>query len=434
MHAKRIIRLWILLGFLECLAVSHSYGTILLPGKTQGGYEVCNETTSDNGEFITRVIWTKADQKFSLSVFHIKNRTTNEVWKVPFPHVLGLMYVSNDGEFVATLSNDFESLVALYSRHGTLAQIPRKDIIPDLTRDEIIRANGNCLTRRQAQLKLLEDHIAFFTYDPRANQWLFNLWLGKQSEWISWSSEQGKQVSLDEKQKEQLIQEARKRSIQNINTDTEFSRHFKFIAALKVESDRILIEKYLRDRNFDDTSFTELIFTPNYPRASGIYSHSKKRDLAEKALAEWDGIEWPEMPSVKDGIPTEPYRFLGTAACMITFPSMPDTNRGKRKAMIRVYLIPETIPFKSWAIERPEHYLLLEANTEKTIKCAIAGVNPGRYRIRVFWDKKSPHGKPYEVLFKPSRGDYESVSESVVEIKAGGVGDFGEIQCDHEVK
>jgi hypothetical protein len=186
------------------------------------------------------------------------------------------MYVCNDGELVATLDENDESTVAFCSRQGTLAQIPRKEIIPDLNRaqiTQIIENNGRVLSPKQVLSDLMENHIALFYFDPHTSQWVFSLWLGKKTDWISWSPSQRKMVQADEEQIWQLTQEAHKLALHELTNNIDSPRYFKFIATLRAEPDRALLEKLIRDRTFD---FDEMSFIASnndnakeYPRALG---------------------------------------------------------------------------------------------------------------------------------------------------------------------
>jgi hypothetical protein len=167
-----------------------------------------------------------------------------------------------------------------------------------------------------------------------------------------------------------------------------------------------------------------------------MYSRSAKRESAERFLAVWDGLKWPDEDLYKEAeLTTNQYRFLGILECNLAFPSRPDSDRGRRHATIRLYLIPERIAFTSWSRERPEHYLIGEANTEKqTVKCMVFGVSPGRYRLKAIWNKTAPFADIDQIVYIPHSGDYESMSESVVEIERAVVTDGGTVECSQRVR
>ena len=97
-----------------------------------------------------------------------------------------------------------------------------------------------------------------------------------------------------------------------------------------------------------------------------------------------------------------------------------------------------------WDHTRPEHYLIgkfqdlgSEYKIGRAIMCIFGGVTPGKYWVKVVWDKAKPF-KPFnrrgDDFCRPQKGDYESVDSPVIEVKAGRIVDVGVIECKQKVK
>ncbi|MHC4213891.1 MAG: hypothetical protein ACYSWP_11015, partial [Planctomycetota bacterium] len=63
----------------------------------------------------------------------------------------------------------------------------------------------------------------------------------------------------------------------------------------------------------------------------------------------------------------------------------------------------------------------------------IEGVTPGKYRLKVVWDKAKPHCEEYAHMCLPQRGDYQNIKSPVITIKAGQTVENVIVDCTHEV-
>ena len=60
-----------------------------------------------------------------------------------------------------------------------------------------------------------------------------------------------------------------------------------------------------------------------------------------------------------------------------------------------------------------------EAKLEKAVNFQIDGITPGKYWIKVIWDKAEPHGNEKDILVKPKAGDYVSVDSPTITVESG---------------
>jgi len=166
-------------------------------------------------------------------------------------------------------------------------------------------------------------------------------------------------------------------------------------------------------------------------------ARSHKRETADQILARWDGKD-----SDNTGLgSSDNYQFLGTLKCSVAFTAAP----AKKEGTIRVYLIPESIPLKEWASERPAQYLIADLNysypyvfeddrgrdgsLSDLVSFIIYGVTPGRYRLKAVWDKTAPFEKKDEIVCRPRLGDYESATSPVISIRKGSATEGAKIEC-----
>jgi hypothetical protein len=236
---------------------------------------------------------------------------------------------------------------------------------------------------------------------------------------------------------EALNREGRTRALKRAKAGGFDPGALNFLARQRFNEDRHFIEAWLRNAQFEpgaiqssDTD-TDFAFT----------SCSDRRAEADQILSRWDGKKLERGYPVMLGN----YNFLGELNCTVEFASAPGTNDG----MIHLYLIPESQSIENWASSTPEHYLIADlayggptimdshgsrnGRLLRVVNFIISGVTPGKYRLKVVWNKVAPFPKEGAVVCRPHAGDYESESSPVVQIRAGVVTEGVRIECAKRV-
>lgn len=158
-----------------------------------------------------------------------------------------------------------------------------------------------------------------------------------------------------------------------------------------------------------------------------FFSYSDRRERADRVLGRWGNSSSTDRNQTYEDYT---YRFLGALECMVGFYPAPQEGEG----VLKLYLIPESIPLEKWQSAQPSQYLTANLGDQplkyqivrsgskragKTLQFKILGICPGNYRLKTIWDKAASFSKPDGVVCRPGTGDYESVTSPIVEIKRG---------------
>jgi hypothetical protein len=166
---------------------------------------------------------------------------------------------------------------------------------------------------------------------------------------------------------------------------------------------------------------------------------SAMRSFGENLLAKWDGRPVESSDSNDEG--QQIYYHLGVVYGTIKLPHVPKVGDGT----IWAYLVPSAMPIMDqWHQKPPVHRLVASfdeflineyvSKVSQNFLFGIEGVTPGKYRLKVVWDKTKPHCEKYAQICLPQRGDYQSILSPIITIKAGEIVENVIIDCTHEVK
>jgi hypothetical protein len=236
----------------------------------------------------------------------------------------------------------------------------------------------------------------------------------------------------------------RQRILNQARNDILTETTLNFLGRLRFKEDRLLVESWLRDTNFGTGVMQSSVWTEGggEPKTTFAFTaSSQKRNAADKILSRWEGME----STNKDLFSAQTHHFLGSLKCVVVLPVIPSYKDGS----VRVYLLPESVPLKKWASERPVYHLsgsldgypntveneaTRNSKSPRDMNCWFYGVTPGRYRLKAVWYKVPPFAKLWTVICIPNVGDYESVTSPVISIEKGATAEGVRVECDHLVE
>jgi hypothetical protein len=348
--------------------------------------------------------------------------------------------VSNDGTAVVTLDNWFKigygpDVVAIYSTNGLLAKYALEEFAPLPRRrnaeKEVFRwpEHGDLFLHTTSSRHWRQNSFDFFY--TRNNELLFCLWLDWDTRWVVWGMRDGKVKSIGDKELRDINREGRRRARMLASAEARtysMAGALSFLGWLKNPEDRPMLEESLRDSVWSVGR-----------TMTGTYSYtaiSPKRDLADRALARWEGQETPFDPF---GFGTAKHRLLGAVHGSISF------SAKLSGGYLRVYLIPKNVAYDHWDHTKPEHHFVASipdlplesphpaSGEDYRVNWEILGVTPGSFRVKVVWDRAEPWAAESSVLCQPGPGDYESIESPVIEVVKGQTTEV-EIECKTPVE
>lgn len=387
---------------------------------------------SENGKF-TAVLKQPLDTNESmLEVFEVDSQERKLSWKTGTSSKSWMadIFISNDGKYVVVLGLQGET-------EGDTLEFYIKE---------------------KGRIKVYSWHdrndfpwFCFFHSCEGLNYFCSLAWDKKEFPWLVWNAASGEQVEVNQVLGATICEKARelsrKQILQRRNDPNNISACL-FLSRLKRPEDRVLIEKLLADEHFvtyptwtDKKTFLHQVLEKLGIRTRGraeldcFCSEARMRELANMALAQWDGkIDAGIL--FRLGIHSCPHYYIGTVSVQVTLPTKP-----KKRENLWVYLIPASVDRSEWDNKRPIHYLFADFDQRKpdlvigqTIRCVFDGVTPEKYWVKAVWDKEKPFAKRDANFYRPEKGDYESLVSPIIEVKAGKRTDAGTIKCTHKVK
>jgi len=410
------------------------------------GWPVEKDYFSENNRFVAHVTppkYLKKDKPL-LEVFEIKNtqRVSLFRYRIDYMQVPVEVYVSDDGEYVVTVNEHGKvgyggHVVAFYEKKGCIKNYSMEEILhlpKNISNMEISELIPHSTTSRwwdQNSIKFLDK------YEGRL---YFCIWLDLFNRWIAWSTDDGKEVRIDDKMMKKWNNKARLWSLQEIKKKFHCDAPYRFLGNLKNPEDRRLIEKLLSDEEFIQggshlhTVQSASVGSPSMNRLELYYSSSSKRLLAEQILANWNGRPTDRWPSYE-----QPLYYLGKVEGTV---SLPQTDNPK-EATLWLYLVPASVPQNRWYKKAPVQHLVknfagygfFNLDLEFTTKFpfAITAVTPGKYWIKAVLDKTKPLSKTDDPIYLPQPGDYQSLDSTVITVEAGKTVENITIDCAHKV-
>jgi hypothetical protein len=266
---------------------------------------------------------------------------------------------------------------------------------------------------------------------------LFCLWLDWDQRWVAWNMADGALMTMTLRQAERLNLLERDEALEEIKSGKADAGTYNFLGRTKLKEDRALIEAWLTDNTFGSGS--RETSSSDKPEPSFTYtSESYKRGEADRILSRWEGIA-DDRPGWHDD-----YYLLGTVRGRVHL-GRPSDCQGT----LRIYLIPVETPLEKWAEQRPQQYLTADLSNGpyryesgksvhidvgERVNFMIHGVTPGKYRLKVIWDRAAPFCDRETVLCLPGVGDYVSVASPVFEAKKGLKTEGISIDCAEPVR
>lgn len=413
------------------------------------------EATSANGKFVAHIVPGTRQTNAHAVVYSVLKNGRRELWRVQLTNRVApaQVFIPDDASALVTTDNWGPSgygndVVVIYSSKGLLANYALEQFAPPPSpkRNKEVGPFTTSINNRDAYRGKFMHTVSsrhwrqysretFLKADGRL---LFCLWLDWDQRWVAWNMADGSLVPFTPSQVERLNLIAREQALEEIKSGEAYAAAaYNFLGRTKLKEDRRLIEAWLKDTAFSSGSRQTSSSEKSEPSFT-YTSRSYKRAEADRILARWDGI-------ADDGERfNEDYYFLGTVSGQVHL-----ERSAQRQGTLRIYLIPFETPLAKWAEPQPQQYLTADLShgpyrfedgrsiyldVGERVNFMIYGVTPGKYRLKVIWDRVAPFCDRETVLCLPSAGDYVSITSRVFEAKKGFKTEGITIDCTELVK
>jgi hypothetical protein len=380
-----------------------------------------------------------------LGVFDVNGEEKTLSWKIPLSLKpwLNKIFVSNDGKHVVVLDRAMrpqgQALVFYNKEKGKIKRYSDEEVLK--LSQKVTSGNG----------KGAFPCYSFFHHCKGLTYFCSLVLQSRQFHQLIWNATTGEQIEVNQTLSAGIRKQARECFRKDIMEGGNYINKqlaCLFFLNIKRREDRALIEKLLADEYFvtnpmwnDEESTADSILekvgirTSSRAKLEYFFAESGMREVADKALSEWDGKVQEADFSWSWGRGYV-YYCLGEVSVKVILPAKP-----KKLQNLWVYLVPESVERAEWHKKRPIHYLFADFDgwdvnykIGRTVACVFGGVTPGKYWVKVVWDRKKPFYNEDDEFYRPEKGDYESVVSPVIEVKAGQTVDVGKIKCNKKVK
>lgn len=395
------------------------------------------DVLSENGQYLARVTpgtshWDRKQKKWvidvktRLRVFRTKGRHRELFWQCDLINESspGEARVSDDGRSVVTFddhptSGYGDKVVVIYGPKGLLRKYTLESVL-GLTRKEIMLTG-----MRHGLSARFWDYCAVGFFDRYEGRSLFCLWVHFPPRWLCWDLADGRMRVPDKKMIARWNARGRDWAKGKLKGEGFWDSlsAIAFLGAHPHPKDRPVIEGQLHDRNFMHCHASR-------GEESYFEIRSYERKMADRVLARWDKLTVASIASDDDR-----YFMLGSIRGTIRLPLKPD----KRDGMLWIHLVPESVRPDRWASAHLEHAVGFHLSgwgvgrPSRTVDYRWYGVVPGKYWIKVVWDKASPHAKKGAKLVRPGTEDFQSSTATVFEVVRGRVVKVQPVECDRKV-
>jgi hypothetical protein len=411
---------------------------------------VAFESFSDNRAFVARVEPDKSGKVRPATLELFKNEGGKRVsqWRLEVSNQISPyeVLVTDDGQYVVTLdSHDRigygDDVVAIYAKAGLIRKYSLEAIIGEAAGQVRLDRSGVLFRRDRSSRYWREGSI--MSLKREGTEARFGIWLGWAQRWYVWKLADGSMESVEGDALKQwneigsLWAHAKLGDVLVSAKAANSTRSDSVYSA--VYDDQVLACRFLGFvKNPADRKLLERLFQRE-ERVSRIRPELRK--AADTALTMLDQVD-ARVEEAKGGVPR-----VGSVTVKIKFPRRPDTGEGK----LRYYVFPERVNADWWREATPVFHarasadlrLYGDAGDRKDVQ--ILGLRPGRYWVKVVWDRRTPEDLQSEKLIEmirqgqrheketPEAGagpkDFESAGAQVFEIEAGKVIEI-EIACD----
>jgi hypothetical protein len=266
-------------------------------------------------------------------------------------------------------------------------------------------------------------------FDDAGGATVLVLWLGRPGRWLAWDAATGGPLdpAADGKALARWVRNGADWSMRELTRDSgDRFGAVRFLAATKYRTAPKVFQKLLDAADFQTAHQLKSDDDPGFWLA---FSPSRKN--GDRGLSEWNR-EPAALAIAGDEYADWKYVRLGTMTATVRLPEPPDPKGGH----LSVYLVPDGAGAADWVAAELVHVLRArpDARRRQTSELAvrIEGVTPGRYWVKVVYDRRAPFGKGSDSR-RPGPGDLESTTRRVVDVKAGTVTEYGTVACDHEM-
>jgi hypothetical protein len=263
------------------------------------------------------------------------------------------------------------------------------------------------------------------------NRGQYVIWLGWANRWLAWDVATGEAAAVTPAAQQRWQQTARRRAIEMMKSAGDTDTAIRFLSTLRVPEDRKLIESQLSAGAFSSGTSSTPTDDRKLYRITLLSSEAWLRTTADHALAAWDEPRAdPNTPERAGHDGDRPLIHLGEIAGTLKLPQDPPPDCG-----MHIYLIPQQTSADRWSDEKPVQRLDVTFShynpqiVSKDLPFRIRGVTPGHYWAKAVFDVAPPLHDDRDTVCRGDTGDYESIQQTLFEVKAGEVANLGDVPC-----
>jgi hypothetical protein len=340
------------------------------------------EYPSSNGNCVVIIEPAAKEFRAMATVYRIGSEGRSFLWNTDLVNSVAPLdaFVTDDGRYVITLDNWYrdgygDDVLVFYKNGGEIKRYSLEEIASEFVKEKELKNLYKQFAHSRSSR--IWRGYSIIQIDESQDPPLFGIWLNWTQRWFVWRLDTGKPIQVNISEKLRWDGIGRKWSHEQLANDIRVVTACYYLAYLRNPKDRGLIEDRLKSKDYSQ---------------SGDNTYFPIRQAADRALAFWDGL----VDNCNDGniinSDHDKLYFLGEVNISVQLPYLPQ----RENSQIALMIFPGNWQGQVWEQSKPEYKLSkhfkfgVANNIDKKILFRLNGITPGKYWIKVLWDKTPP--------------------------------------------
>lgn len=392
------------------------------------------EETAGNGKFIAVIVPAQRGKpgRPTLEVFKLEDQKRASQWRVELSNAVSPMeaLVTDDGQYAVTLDNHArvgygDDVVAIYGKIGQIKKYSMETIAGELVGNQRARGMWDLFPHSTSSRWWRQNSIS--SLEGAGDEARFALWLPWAHRWCVWKLSDGTIEKLD------------KDALKKWNDFGSRWAHAQLeeLKANQRRAERLGLHDRLQENPVTACQYLGFLKSPDDRKLLESLLQSEDADIrsaADKSLAMLDGADL----KVDENFEETGVSRLGTVKVDVKLPHKPADFEGT----FHTYIFPDSVKVDAWRDAWPAYYsgVRFASISESAIDVKATAMKPGRYWVKVIWDRK--HRGLFDVDMSnvrrvgekpptpvPGPDDFESAPSKIFDLKPGQALEV-KIDCD----
>lgn len=381
------------------------------------------EVWAQSSNYVATVSPGGPNQRAIAEVFKFENGRRRSIWSSELSNAVSPVkaLLTDNGQNLVTFDNwgrvgYGDDVLVFYNSNGLVKKYSLEQIVSRSADELDSRRFGKIGSRLQhstSSRNWRRNSIEMLEWQN--GRWTLSFWLEWERRWHVWDVATGEPREKAQQTAKHKDDAGRHYALQKIRAGKGTDGAYEFLGSLRHPEDRRWIEALLKDRDFTSGTLYSSTSDPVIKRETLTYfSHSAKREMADRILSEWD--KKPE----RKGRPDKEYNYLGQIDGIVSLSRPPKEKDGA----LRIYITDTDRTLESLKEDHVAHYLKADFSYMSTyapknstdLRFSLQGVTPGQYKALVIWDR-NPSSHDYGIkVVTPRSGDYVSAVSRIITV------------------